>query len=319
MEREETGTGGVELLDKGELRVTMVGHASVLMELGGLKIVTDPVYKEHVFEDLWYGGFVEMLSWFPFVSDLYRRQIEPGVDLWAVRPDIVLLSHGDPDHKDEELLRHYGENGALIIAPLGLVERKNIIGINQDLPGFKRGERYGLKALDSFNKIEGIRITAVPVQHGSKEALGYVIEAEGKTIYYVGDGGYDQDSLEKVARRWSEIDVVFWPIGESRDWLSWFVPMLWPGKVSRAVEERLERKTREKRSKLHAGPEDVPAVVEALGLRKNGGILVPTHFGMYNMGGNRSLIEPEELMREIIPRAGLEKIVRILSPGEQLS
>lgn len=309
-----------EVLDPGELQVTMMGHACVLLEVGGLKIITDPIDKEHVFEDLWYGDFVRMLDWFPFTRKLYNRQVDSGVDLWTIEPDIVLLSHGDPDHKDKELLKHYGEKGALILAPRDLVESKSIIGVNQNyFPGFEEGKRIGIRAFDLFDEIKGLRITAAPVQHGSKEILGYVIEVEGKTIYYVGDSGYDQDSLREVVERWPEIDVVFWPIGESRDWLSWLVPRLWPGQMPAAMEEQLERMTRKKRLNLHAGPEDVPAVVEALGLRENGGILVPIHFGMYNMGGNRSLIEPEELMREIIQRADLEEIVRILSPGEQLS
>ena len=73
-------------LGAGQLRVTMVGHATLLVQLGGLNILTDPVWSERVS---------------PFSRLGPKRVNAPGI-AWSSLPpiDVVLVSHNHYDHLD---------------------------------------------------------------------------------------------------------------------------------------------------------------------------------------------------------------------------
>jgi Beta-lactamase superfamily domain len=88
------------------LRATVVGHASVLIQAGGLNVLTDPVWSERA-------------SPLPFLGP--RRVWAPGIAFQALpRIDAVLLSHNHYDHMDMQTLRRLSaEHGSLIVAPLG--------------------------------------------------------------------------------------------------------------------------------------------------------------------------------------------------------
>ncbi|MBL0916031.1 MAG: MBL fold metallo-hydrolase, partial [Sphingopyxis sp.] len=73
------------------LRVTMVGHATLLIQIGGLNILTDPVWSERA-SPLSFAG--------------PRRVTTPGIRLDDLPPiDVILLSHNHYDHLDMAALR----------------------------------------------------------------------------------------------------------------------------------------------------------------------------------------------------------------------
>jgi glyoxylase-like metal-dependent hydrolase (beta-lactamase superfamily II) len=65
---------------------TWIGHSTVLLQLGGLNVLTDPVFSQRAFPVQWLGP---------------RRFMDPGLSLDALPPiDVVLLSHNHYDHLD---------------------------------------------------------------------------------------------------------------------------------------------------------------------------------------------------------------------------
>jgi hypothetical protein len=87
-------------------RATVIGHASVLIQAGGLNVLTDPVWSERA-------------SPLPFIGP--RRVWAPGIAFEALPPiDAVLLSHNHYDHMDVATLRRLNiVHRPLMVTPLG--------------------------------------------------------------------------------------------------------------------------------------------------------------------------------------------------------
>lgn len=89
---------------------TWIGHITVLLQVGGLNILTDPVFSERCFPVQWAGP---------------KRHTPPGLQLSELpRIDVVLLSHNHYDHLDEGsmlALKQQPGGAPLVICPLGHV------------------------------------------------------------------------------------------------------------------------------------------------------------------------------------------------------
>jgi hypothetical protein len=103
----------------GRLRLTMVGHATLLIQLRGLNILADPVWSDRV-SPLSFAG--------------PKRVNAPGIDFVDLpRIDLVLLSHNHYDHLDlATLARLQAAHDPLVIAPLG-----NDVIIRSGVPGMR--------------------------------------------------------------------------------------------------------------------------------------------------------------------------------------
>ncbi len=164
------------------LRLTWIGHATVLIETGGQRFLTDPFLRDRL-------------------GPLRRRG--GSVDLALIgRIDAVLLSHAHPDHFDRRSLRQL-EGDPLVIVPAGLgrvVERL----------GFAVQEL----AADERTEVGGIGVVAVPARHGrwprhpSAVALGFLVEGT-PSVYFAGDTSAFA-GLRALAGR---VDVALLPIG----------------------------------------------------------------------------------------------------------
>ncbi|TIV13033.1 MAG: MBL fold metallo-hydrolase, partial [Mesorhizobium sp.] len=109
----------VRRVDGGALRLTMVGHASLLIQTAGLNILTDPVWSERAS---------------PFAFAGPRRVNAPGIAFADLPPiDLVLVSHNHYDHLDLATLKRLKEaHNARIITPLG-----NDAIIHRAVPGMR--------------------------------------------------------------------------------------------------------------------------------------------------------------------------------------
>lgn len=161
----------------GALRVTWVNHATVLIQLDGVNLLTDPIWSERA-------------SPFSFAGP--KRVRPPGIRFEDLPPiDAVLLSHNHYDHLDlATLARLSAANPATrIFAGLGLA-------------GFLEGEGIpGVTDLDwgESAQISGVRLTAAPTQHFSSRGMfdsngtlwcAWVIGAKEGRVYFAGDTGY---------------------------------------------------------------------------------------------------------------------------------
>jgi N-acyl-phosphatidylethanolamine-hydrolysing phospholipase D len=90
------------------LTATWIGHSTVLVQMAGLNIVTDPMWSERAS---------------PFRALGPRRTVPPGATLESLPPlDLVLLSHNHYDHLDDRTVRRLAAShpDAHWLAPLGV-------------------------------------------------------------------------------------------------------------------------------------------------------------------------------------------------------
>jgi len=161
------------------MRITMIGHSTVLIEASGKKILTDPYFG----------------TW---GNPAYTRCDKPAKSREEMRDvDAVLISHDHWDHTDREYLQMLGE--IPVLAPrltswlIKLLGGRNVIGI-------KAWERW---------EIGGVTVTAVPAVHLTA-TIGYVLESDNLRVYFAGDT-FHSGFMEAIGERF-EIDVAFIPV-----------------------------------------------------------------------------------------------------------
>ncbi|MBB5573965.1 MULTISPECIES: MBL fold metallo-hydrolase [Rhizobium] len=171
------------------LRVTMIGHASMLIQAAGLNILTDPVWSERV-------------SPFTFIGP--KRAVPPGIRFEDLPPiDLVLVSHNHYDHLDLATLKRLHETHApKILTPLG-----NDAVIRRGAPGAQ------ITTMDWGDRIaiaDKVTVDAEPCHHWSARGAGdrrmalwaaFVITTPAGKIYHIGDTGFHGGLNYEAARQ----------------------------------------------------------------------------------------------------------------------
>lgn len=173
-------TGRLEVLDPSEFLSSdkdgfiWLGHATFLIRLNGITLVTDPAFGEPPFLD----RFVDVPSQLEKIRNL----------------DFILLSHDHRDHMDESSVRSLAEKfpDAKILAGLRSEEL-----LSAWAPGHDRIKTAGW--FQKFDVAGPVEFYFVPVRHWSRRGLfdtnqrlwgGFVIKRGETTIYFGGDSGY---------------------------------------------------------------------------------------------------------------------------------
>jgi L-ascorbate metabolism protein UlaG (beta-lactamase superfamily) len=161
-------------------RLVYVGHATVLIELDGVRLLTDPVLRSRLVH-------------------LRRRVPAPTEPLSAL--SAVLISHVHYDHLDLPSLRKLGRTVPVIV-PRGA--RRAIRGF-RDVRELRVGEEI---------RLGDVTVRAVPAEHRSARlplfpspAVGYVVSGS-RTVYFAGD----TDLFAGMAGLADEIDVALVPV-----------------------------------------------------------------------------------------------------------
>jgi L-ascorbate metabolism protein UlaG (beta-lactamase superfamily) len=183
-------------------RISYVGHASWLVQTGGLNLLLDPIWSRRAS---------------PFRTIGPRRVNDPGIAFTDLPPiHVVLVSHAHYDHLDLPTLSRLAvAHRPRVITPLG----NDIIMRNYD-------PSIGAEACDWDQRVEvggGISVTSVPTHHWSARNLydrnmslwaSFVIEAPGGRIYSVADSGYGNGAYFRRAReRYGPFRLAVLPIG----------------------------------------------------------------------------------------------------------
>ncbi|MFM8548012.1 MAG: MBL fold metallo-hydrolase [Betaproteobacteria bacterium] len=186
--------------NRSEPSVTWIGHATLLVQVGGLNILTDPHFSERAFAVQWMGP---------------RRRVPLNVRLDELpRIDLVLISHSHYDHLDEQTVKALAaQRGG---APKFLVP----LGIDRWL------EREGIAGAQAFDwwdhtRLGSVEVHFVPAQHWSARSPfdrnrtlwgGWVLRGPGFSFYFAGDTGYSRDFAD-IGERFGGFDVAAIPVG----------------------------------------------------------------------------------------------------------
>jgi N-acyl-phosphatidylethanolamine-hydrolysing phospholipase D len=185
------------------LTATWVGHSTFLLQVGGLNVLTDPVWGERASPVSFAGP---------------RRWAPPGVAFEALPPiDVVLVSHDHYDHLDEPTVRRLvrAHPTARWVAPLGvgrwLTRRGAAHVVERDWWGEAEVAADGRASA-----------TCVPAQHFSGRSAarrndtlwcGWTLRAGAHAVYYVGDTGHFPELGEVARRGGGPFDLVLMPVG----------------------------------------------------------------------------------------------------------
>jgi L-ascorbate metabolism protein UlaG (beta-lactamase superfamily) len=173
--------------------ITWVGHASFVIQLGGLTVLTDPV-------------------WSTGIPGVPRRLTPAGV-AWSELPqvDAVVISHNHYDHLDAPTIRRLPRDTPVFVpAALGRwFTRRGFVDVTE------------LDWWESASLV-GVDFDFVPAHHWSRRTLtdtcrslwgGWVLTSEdGARIYFAGDTGYG-DAFTEIGERYPGIDLALLPIG----------------------------------------------------------------------------------------------------------
>lgn len=245
----------------GDLAVRFVGHATTLIEIDGIRVLTDPFLRSRL-------------------GPLERHG--PLPDPQTLDVDVVVISHGHPDHFDPRSIEQLPGQPVLVV-PRGLGSMARALRAPSTVVEVEAGQ-----SID----IDGLEIAAVPARHwvtpGAPRArpLGFVLDA-GARVYFAGDTGRYPTMRDAAAG----VDLALLPV-----W-TWG-PHLGPG---------------------HLGPRTAAEVTADLAPRAvipiHWGTLYPRHL---HRVWRRPLDEPGDRFatraRELAP--GVE--VHVLRPGDRV-
>jgi N-acyl-phosphatidylethanolamine-hydrolysing phospholipase D len=262
-----------------ECRITWIGHSSFLIQVGGLNVLTDPVFSERASPVHFAGP---------------RRLAPPGLALDALPPiDLVLQSHDHYDHFDTDTIRVLARRSASTVwcAPLGLAARLRELGVRSvtecDWLGFAE-------------PVPGARVACVPARHFSGRSptdrnstlwCGWTLSAGAHRVYFVGDSAFHPD-FAAIGEREGPFDAVLMPIGAYDP--RWFM------------------------SAVHMNPEEAVAAFLALHSAhpSHQSVMAAMHWGTFALT-DEPVDEPPRLARAAWERAALSPdTLWVFAPGE---
>lgn len=189
----------------GVLAVTWLGHSSLLFEIDGTVVLTDPVFSERT-------------SPLQFLGPKRFHAPPLGVeDLPEV--DLVVISHDHYDHLDRDSIIALNRRSTRFLVPLG-------VGAHLAFWGVPEAQ---IEELDWWQEtaVGGLRVVCTPARHFSGRGLtdrnrtlwsSWVMLSEHQRVYFSGDTAMSEDFAE-IGRRFGPFDLTAMEVGAyDRGW-----------------------------------------------------------------------------------------------------
>ena len=170
------------------LRISMVGHATLLIQVAGINLLTDPIWSDRASPTSFAGP---------------KRVTDPGIAFEHLPPiHAVLLSHNHYDHLDLRTMRRLDErHRPLMIMPLGndAIVRRAIPDARIEVGDW--GDRIAIS--------EGVATTLTRANHWSARGLGdrrmalwagHYLDTPGGGVWFAGDTGYGDGAIFREIR-----------------------------------------------------------------------------------------------------------------------
>jgi L-ascorbate metabolism protein UlaG (beta-lactamase superfamily) len=193
------------------LRVTWLGHSTLLIEIDGRRVLTDPVWSDRASPFGWAGP----LRWYA-----------PPVALDELPPlDAVLISHDHYDHLDQHTVAALAARGTTFVVPLGVGAHLAYWGVPEarivELDWWDRAEVGG-----------GLAIVCTPARHASGRMIvdndaklwaGYALVGPRHRVYFSGDTGLFP-AMREVGARLGPFDLTMIEAGQyDPAWPDWHI------------------------------------------------------------------------------------------------
>jgi L-ascorbate metabolism protein UlaG (beta-lactamase superfamily) len=241
------------------LRVTWMGHSSVLVEIDGVRVLIDPVWDDRASPMRWAGP---------------KRFFAAPVRLEDLPPvDVVLVSHDHYDHLGKATIQRLARLNAM-----RGVQWVTSLGVGKSLQAFGVDARR-IVELDWTQRVavaDGrLEITAVPARHFSGRGMfnrfetlwsSFVLKGSKHTVYFGADSGW-WEGFAEIGAAYGPFDLTMLEIGAFH--------ALWDG--------------------IHLGPDGAARAFEALGAT---GLLMPIHWGLFDLALH-AWRQPMERMLEL--------------------
>jgi L-ascorbate metabolism protein UlaG (beta-lactamase superfamily) len=192
------------------LRVTWLGHSTNLIEIDGLRVLTDPAWSERSSPIGWIGP----RRWFP-----------PPIALDALPPiDVVVISHDHYDHLDHQTIAAMKDWNTTFVVPLGVGAHLVYWGILE----------ARIVELDwwEHKQLHGLDVVCTPARHASGRTpfdkdlnlwAGYALLGPRHRVFFSGDTGLFP-ALRQIGERFGPFDVTLIEIGQYHSaWPDWHI------------------------------------------------------------------------------------------------
>jgi L-ascorbate metabolism protein UlaG (beta-lactamase superfamily) len=165
------------------MKTTFYGQSTFMIETGVKKLLFDPFITPN-----------------PMAKD---------IDIHSLKPDYILVSHGHGDHV-ADLLAIQKSSDAIVICIAEIANWLGKQGIN-NAHGMNIGGGYNFD-FGRVKMVNAIHSSTMPDGSPGGNPAGFVIYAEGKTIYYAGDTALTYD-MKLLADE--NLDWAYLPIGDN--------------------------------------------------------------------------------------------------------
>ena len=182
---------------KNDDYIAWIGHATFIIKLGEITIITDPVFSKNA-GPLIFGP---------------KRFVKPALNLREIpKIDLFLLTHNHYDHQDMMTIRRFPYKNSKVLLPLKLGKY------------FSRNGYRDVNEMDWYDEIqvnEKLKVTFLPAVHWSKRSLtdtnkslwgNFLIEYDGKKILFACDTGVG-NIYKDLGDKYGPIDISFINIG----------------------------------------------------------------------------------------------------------